>query len=278
MCTPGFEREFKMSVSVAFRKHAPVCNRGLGIKLSDSHFFTVGFVPADGSIDGTFAFAHFSGDYRLVPAHKGMLCYLQGKPAVGFIRLGDNEQSGCVLIDPVNDPRPHHAVYGGKPPPAMKKQRVDKRSVRVAGRGVDNHSARFIAHEKVFVLVKYIHRNILRCRGKLRRRRDIRGDRIVFAHRVFLFRLFTVYRYKACGNKLCSACTAHAEVQCAIRIQPFAGVGSRNAGKLRRGEFLIHRRYRPLPRPFAVLTPQGGVPPSVRRRLYIPRAAPHRRL
>lgn len=79
--------------------------------------------------------------------------------AVGF---GDDQQAGCVLVNPVNNPRPAFAADTGQAVGAMSQQRVHQRSRRRARRGMHNHSRRFVDHKQIRVLMDNIQRDIFR--------------------------------------------------------------------------------------------------------------------
>ena len=81
---------------------------------------------------------------------------------MGRIGFGDDEQPACVLVDPVDDAGPDHAVDRRKPSGAAVQQGVDQRAGFVPRRRVDHHPLGFVDDEKAFVLIDDLDRDILR--------------------------------------------------------------------------------------------------------------------
>ena len=81
---------------------------------------------------------------------------------VGCVRLGDDEEAGRILVDPVNDPGARHAIDAGQLPLTVKQQCVDQRTVPIARRRMDYHPRRLVYDDEVLIFEDDIQRNVLR--------------------------------------------------------------------------------------------------------------------
>ena len=102
---------------------------------------------------------------------------LRGQPFMGDVGLGDDQQPGRILVDPVHDPRPRHPADAAKPPGAMVEQGVDQRAVEIARRRMDDHPGRLVDDQQMLVLEHDFQRDILRLvmRGPRLRNGDFIG-------------------------------------------------------------------------------------------------------
>ena len=91
-----------------------------------------------------------------------MLLDLSGKRRMCKIIFSHHQQAACILVNAVNDARADHTVNAGKACPAVIKQCVHKRVIRVAGRRVHHHALRLIDYQKVVILIADIQWDFLR--------------------------------------------------------------------------------------------------------------------
>ena len=69
-----------------------------------------------------------------------MIGELRGEALVGAVVLGDDEQAGGVLVEPVHDAGPPDAADPGEAVAAMGDERVDQRAGLVARAGMDDEA------------------------------------------------------------------------------------------------------------------------------------------
>jgi hypothetical protein len=86
---------------------------------------------------------------------------LCGEALVRLVGLGDDEQAGRVLVDTVYDARSGNAADPRQLTLAVMQQRIDQRSVEIAGGGVNHKARRLVDDNQVIVLVDHDERNIL---------------------------------------------------------------------------------------------------------------------
>jgi hypothetical protein len=73
---------------------------------------------------------------------------------VGDVRLGNNQQSRRVTVQPVHDSRPLAVLSGQRRPPG--EEGVDQRIVPMARRRVHNHPGGLVDHQQSVVLVRHL--------------------------------------------------------------------------------------------------------------------------
>ena len=95
-----------------------------------------------------------------------------------LLRLGDGEESGRVLVEPVDDARARDAS-DPREVGAVVEKGVDERACEVPGRGVHDHSRRLVHDEHLIVLEDDVYRNVLRLRHRGDGRRDLNLDLVV---------------------------------------------------------------------------------------------------
>src|SRR6202050_4883456 len=78
---------------------------------------------------------------------------LRGKSTMGAIVLGDDHQTGRVLIEPVNDARPPLSADAREAIPAMGNKRIDQRPGPAAGGWADHEVFRLVDDNNIVVLV-----------------------------------------------------------------------------------------------------------------------------
>lgn len=119
---------------------------------------------------------------RAVMPVDGMGLELPGKAVMGTVGLGDDEQAGGFLVDPVNDARPPRPPDAGEAVAAMVEQRVHQRPRSGAGCGVDDHARGLVHHDQVIVLPDHHKGDRLRQRFQLLGRVEQDGDLITRRH------------------------------------------------------------------------------------------------
>ena len=90
------------------------------------------------------------------------------------IGLGDHEEAGRVLVEPVHDPGPLHPADPGQALAAMSDQRIHERSALVTGGRVDDEARRLVDHDEVRILVHDRKRHRLACGLGRSRRREVK--------------------------------------------------------------------------------------------------------
>ena len=84
------------------------------------------------------------------------------KRFVGSIVLGCQNKTAGVFIDPVDNSRSHGSVQIGQVISAMIKQRVDKSTVQIADRRMNDHPLRFVDDNDIIVLISYVEWDVFR--------------------------------------------------------------------------------------------------------------------
>ena len=97
------------------------------------------------------------------------------------IVLGDHHQSGRPAIEAMNDSRPQLASDSAQIGHLVE-QRVDKRSLRVAGGGMHHHASRLVHDDNIGVLVHDVEVEVLWFRRGARRLRDVYRNRFPRSH------------------------------------------------------------------------------------------------
>ena len=88
---------------------------------------------------------------------------LFGQALVGGIILGDHQETGCLLVDAVDDAGTLHPADTGQTIAAMGNQGVDEGASFIACTGVDHQPRRLVDDNEVGVLVDDGELDILRC-------------------------------------------------------------------------------------------------------------------
>ena len=95
---------------------------------------------------------------------------------MGGVGLGDDEQAGRVLVEPVDDAGPLDPADPRQARAAMADQRVDQRAVGVARRRMDDEARRLVDDDEMVVLVDDVERDVLPDERRILRRRRLEGD------------------------------------------------------------------------------------------------------
>ena len=115
-----------------------------GILVEDSHFLSISVTTPDSSLNCALGGGGRAPGNGEIAAVDGMLCKLRGEAFVRCVGLGDHEEAGRVLVDPVDDTGAGDAANAGKLPRTVVKQSVDERAVRVSGCRMDDHARRLV--------------------------------------------------------------------------------------------------------------------------------------
>ena len=89
-------------------------------------------------------------------ARPPMIGELLGQAAMRGVGLRRDHQPACVLIQPVNDPRPGNAANAGETFSAMGNERVHERSVQVSRAGVNHQPGRLVDHDEAVILINHL--------------------------------------------------------------------------------------------------------------------------
>ena len=96
---------------------------------------------------------------------------------MGSVGLCDHQQTGGVLVEPVDDPGTFDATNTGKVA-AVVEEGVDEGPRRIAGRGMDYETGRFVDQQEIVVLEHDVERNIFRLGIESFKRRFVNHDPI----------------------------------------------------------------------------------------------------
>ena len=145
------------------------------VRLDDCHPFALSRIATDGSFDTT------GGGWR-VTIYQGQVHFLYLarsklvlKPALCKVVLGDQDQAGCVFIQPVHDAGSHFAAYplhfwgvsqGG----------VNQSAVIMAGCRVYYHPSRFVHYNQIIVFKDHIQGDLFGLQAAGLERRDTQLD------------------------------------------------------------------------------------------------------
>ena len=97
---------------------------------------------------------------------------------MGGVVLGGDDETAGVPVDAVNDAGTLLPADAGQRRPAVVKQGVDQRAVRVSRRGMHHQSRRFVDHDDIRVLVHHVQRDILRRQRRVPHLRHVHRHRL----------------------------------------------------------------------------------------------------
>ena len=161
-----------------------------GILFCDCHALAVRRMTANRRIYGAGILLEVPVDHRLIHACKTVFFDLLCQTLMGKIVFGNDQQAAGVLIDPMDNPRPDHAVDPRKGIAAVRQQRVDQRSTRMSGCRMHHHSLGLIDHQQVRILITDIQWDRLRQNIQPNRFRQDHFDCIPCAQAVFFIQSF----------------------------------------------------------------------------------------
>ena len=170
-------------------------------------------------------------------------------PLMRGVGLGDDDQPGGVLVEPVDDARPLHAADARQRLAAMADQRIDQRAVGMAGRRMDDEPRRLVDDDEMLVLEDDVERNVLAGDGGL----GGGGASSVTTAPAASLRA---------GSAATAPSIAHA-ARLDQRLQPGAG---KVRGRRRRGSGRAARRPRRRPRSVSVTSPRAPADGCAARR------------
>ena len=128
-------------------QHRVVGYGGFAVLLN-THALAVHGMPPDGLINGA-ATREYAVAYRKIVPRYISFRQLAHQCRVGRQRLGDQQESGRILVDTVDNPGPRHLLKLRR----MVQQAVHECAARVTRSRVDNQPSRFIDDQQVLILV-----------------------------------------------------------------------------------------------------------------------------
>ena len=112
MCPPRLQRKFAESIIPEAPEYTVMCNGLFSPGLYDSHLFPVLRISPDIALDRSGIVPDNSAyDAVIDPRHR-MYLELFGDLSVCRVVLADDERSGRVFIDPMDDARPQNVPSG----------------------------------------------------------------------------------------------------------------------------------------------------------------------
>jgi hypothetical protein len=84
---------------------------------------------------------------------------LVGQVEMGLVVLGDEDDTGGVLVEAVDDTGAQGAAHGGEASIVMEKS-VDQRAAGPAGAGMDDEAGGLVDGDKVVIFIKNVEGNI----------------------------------------------------------------------------------------------------------------------
>lgn len=111
------QRRHSLSITIIGGANRVVCDRMARIGRSgrfDGAFRPIGPCPPKRRVDCAFRRRRLSPDQRVIGAlqraRPAMIGKLRGQMPMGAVVLGDNHDTACVLVQPVNNAWPSHAA------------------------------------------------------------------------------------------------------------------------------------------------------------------------
>ena len=89
-----------------------------------------------------------------------------------LLRLRDDDEPRCVLVEPVDDSRPRHAADSGERR-AVVQQSIHERAGEMARRRMHDHSGGLVHDDHVVVFEHDVERNVLRLGNRRHRGRNL---------------------------------------------------------------------------------------------------------
>lgn len=156
---PRFDAELDKRERALFLQRLPVRDGAGAARFDDGHAPGVPVFAADQRLKCSVAGIRRpveNGQIRLDDFHVP----LEKRPqrSVGAVGFGHDHHAARLLVEAVDDPRPRDAAHAGEAG-AVGQQGVDERARRVAGRGVDDHSGRFVHDKEVGILEENVDGN-----------------------------------------------------------------------------------------------------------------------
>ena len=122
MGAPGLQAAFDIGKAFKTLQDGIMGDGAFAMHLVDCHFFTVGIVPANRRIDDALVVGQHAVYNRPVATGDRVVCKLHGKRLMGGVIFTDDNGTGRILIDSVDDSGAQHAVDAGKLSPIPKNE------------------------------------------------------------------------------------------------------------------------------------------------------------
>ena len=129
----------------------------------DRHLLAVLFAAGNGGLNAAVLLSEGAVHQRAVVLFHQAVQQLLAQRQLGGVILGDQQQAGGILVQPVDDARAQLAADASQAVQMMQ-QGVDQRAVLIAGGGMHHHAAGLHHHSQVAVLVEDGEGNVL-CLG-----------------------------------------------------------------------------------------------------------------
>ena len=175
MSPAGLQPAFYVGEVTETPQHFTVCNGSLSIR-PDRHLLSLFGIPSDGLVDSEFVFRDIVVQDGVITSYDRVFLELRRNTAVRRVILANDDASGSVSVDPVDDPRSKDTVDPGERVAAMIHHGIDKCAAVMTGGWMDHHSFRLIDNKNILIFVEDIKRDILR--------QDIRYDKLLYIRRL----------------------------------------------------------------------------------------------
>src|SRR5579863_8503877 len=140
----------------------------------DRHLLTLARMTGDRRVDRSRAFLHRAPDESEIFAFQpsaAMIGEERGKTLMSRVALGDDEEAGGVLVEPVHNAGPLDTADAGEAVAAMGDEGVNQGALGVAGGGMDHQAGGLIKNQEMVVLEDDIERNVFAAQRRGFRRR-----------------------------------------------------------------------------------------------------------
>ena len=183
VCAARFEAAFDQRGAFERFGQGPVGDRALAVSVShNGDFLAVMAGAREGSVHGAAWRLRYPCDYSHITAIDAVLHELSGQPLMRGIGLGDHEQPGRILVDPVDNPGARDSTDAREPSGAVVEERVDEGSVQIARRWVDDESRLLVDNEEMLILKDDREIDILSFVVRSRRSGDNDREALAFLH------------------------------------------------------------------------------------------------
>ena len=153
MRPPCLQRKFAEGIIPEAPEHPVMRNSLFSPGLHDSHLFPILRVSPDIALDRSGIVPDNAADDPVIDPGHGVYLKLFRNLSVCRIVLADDERTGRVFIDPVDDARPQNAVDPGKTLSAVIEDCIYKGSVRVPRSRMYGHSLGLIDDKEIIILI-----------------------------------------------------------------------------------------------------------------------------
>ena len=185
--TTCFKTTFHIRGLAKTFQHFVMCYCIFTIFMIDGHFFTICRMPSNRSLYGSLILFQISLHNCPVASADTVTFQLFCQIPVSNIIFAYQQCPGGILINSVDNSRPHHSVNTGKAVTTMCHNCIDQCSLIMPGCRMYNHPFGLINDQYIFILVKNIQRNILRNDIQLTGIRDLQMDPVIFTDLIIRF-------------------------------------------------------------------------------------------